>query len=94
MTLAPMHILSKAAAKQEVAGFSMNFSDRALDLIADEVDWDAGSLMLWLTATGKLQELKEQDDNDEQDEQSDDGHLPEPTEEPNTETDDEQDTNN
>jgi hypothetical protein len=74
-----MHILSKAAAQQEAAGLSMNFSDRALDLIADEVDWDAGSLMLWLTATGKLEDLKHEDE------------LAESAEEPDDETEDEQD---
>lgn len=91
MALPQMHILSKAAARLEPVGFSLNYSDDALDLIADEVDWDAGSLMLWLTATGKLDELKQEPDEEDGEEDADNGHLPEPANEPDDGADDEQD---
>lgn len=54
-------------AEKESVGISLNFSEQALDLISDNADFDAGSLVLWLTAVGWLEAAeKNQNEDDEQ----------------------------
>jgi hypothetical protein len=53
-------------ASKESVGYSLNFSDHALEVISDNADFDAGSLVLWLTAVGWLEMAENQDDEDDE----------------------------